>query len=102
VTLDLEEITDRPTMNVEMASNSIGGDKAAWITEGYRAVYAGLPSIAAIVWLNADLRGLDQPDWRIANPPAALQAYRDIVSWPEFQGRFKKRSRGTIADALGG
>ena len=102
VTRDLEAVTARPIIIIETASNSIGGDKAAWISEGYPAVYAGLPSIVAVVWLHADLRPLGHPDWRIGSPPAALEAYRDVASTPEFQGHFARRSGGTIADAVGG
>jgi hypothetical protein len=102
VTKDIQAITSKPVMIVESASNSVGGDKTAWIAEGFPAVYASLPSIVAVVWLNADLRYAAQPDWRIASPPEALQAYKGVASQPEFQGRFKKRSGGTIADAVGG
>jgi hypothetical protein len=98
---DIDAFTDRPLIIIESASNSEGGDKAAWIREGYPAVHATLPSIAAVVYLNADLRSTGHPDWRIASPPAALDAYRGVAAQPEFQGRFKKRTGGTIADAVG-
>jgi hypothetical protein len=102
VTTLIGNFTSKPLMIVESASNSVGGDKAAWIAEGYPAVYDGLPSIVAVIWLNADLRYADQPDWRIASPPEALQEYKAIASQAPFKGRFKKRSGGTIADAVGG
>lgn len=100
VTEHLTALSSRPIIAIESASNSEGGDKAAWIREGYPAVYAALPAIVAIVYLNADLRYLQHPDWRIASPPEAMTAYIEIAALPEFAGRFRKRSGGTIADAL--
>jgi hypothetical protein len=100
VTNLISNISGRPIMAVESASNGEGGDKAAWIREGYPAVYAGLPAIMAIVYLNADLRSVGHPDWRIASPPAAMTAYAEVAAMPEFSGRLKKRSGGTIQDAL--
>jgi hypothetical protein len=87
VTNDLAEIAGKPIIAVENASNPNGGDKAAWIREGYRAVYAELPRIVGIVYLNVDLRSSGHPDWRLSNPAGALAAYRQIVALPQFQGR---------------
>jgi hypothetical protein len=100
-TARIDEITDRPIIIVESASSPEGGDKAAWIREGYPALYGTLPSIAAVIYLNADLRAGGQPDWRITSPPAALDAYRDIVALPEFQGRIR-RGPGAVAEAADG
>ena len=87
VTNLLSQISSKPIIAAENASNSQGGDKAAWIRDGYRAVYAELPRISAIVYLNVDLRGLGDPDWRLSSPAAALAAYARIAAMPEFQGR---------------
>ena len=92
VTELLSEISAKPIIVVESASNPEGGDKTAWIKEGYPAVHATLPAIVAIVYLNVDLRGSGHPDWRLTSPPAALDAYADVAAMPEFQGRLPSGS----------
>jgi mannan endo-1,4-beta-mannosidase len=87
VTERLTEVSSKPIIVAETGCHPEGGDKAAWITEGYPAVYAALPAIAAVVYLDVDLRATDQPDWRLSSPPQALQAYASIAARPEFQGR---------------
>ena len=87
VTNNLAAISAKPIIAVENASNPNGGDKVAWIREGYRAVYAQLPRIVGIVYLNVDLRSSGHPDWRLSSPPGALAAYREIAALPQFQGR---------------
>jgi hypothetical protein len=83
----LSQISPKPIVAAENASAAQGGDKAAWIREGYRAVYAELPRISAIIYLDVDLRAAGHPDWRLGSPAAALAAYARIASLPEFQGR---------------
>jgi hypothetical protein len=87
VTELLSEIAPKPIIVAESACNPVGGDKIAWIKEGYPAVHAELPQIVAIAYLNVDLRGSGDPDWRLASPQGALDAYADIAAMPEFQGR---------------
>jgi hypothetical protein len=80
----LRQITRRPLIVAESGSSPLGGDKAAWIREGYREVYRKLPAIRAIVYLNADLRDVGHPDWRIGNPTRALRAYAAVAASAEF------------------
>jgi hypothetical protein len=87
VTELLSEIADKPVIAIETACNPEGGDKPAWIKEGYPAVRLALPEIVAIVYLNVDLRASGHPDWRLTSPPAALDAYADVAAMPEFGGR---------------
>lgn len=87
VTRKLREVSDKPIMAAETASNGEGGDKAAWIRDGYRKVYAELPDVEAIVYLNADLRSVGHPDWRLASPAAALTAYAEIAALSKFDTR---------------
>ncbi|CAN5590984.1 hypothetical protein BH24CHL9_BH24CHL9_07100 [soil metagenome] len=96
----LASISFRPIIAIESASNGEGGDKPAWIREGYPLSYASFPAIVAIVYLNADLRYAKHPDWRIGSPPEAMTAYAEIAATAEYSGRIKKRSGGTIQDAL--
>jgi hypothetical protein len=87
VTNQLSRISSKPIIAVEVASNASGGDKAAWIRDGYLAVYATLPRVSAIVYLNVDLRDHGHPDWRISSPAGALRAYAAVAAMPEFRGR---------------
>ena len=55
ITNKLMEVSGKPIVAIETASNDDGGDKAAWITNGYTGVYTEFPRIVAIVYLNVDL-----------------------------------------------
>jgi hypothetical protein len=87
VTNHLAGISSKPIIAVENACSPSGGDKAAWIRDGYRAVYDELPRIVGIVYLNVDLRSTGHPDWRLSSPTAALEAYAEIAALPRFGGR---------------
>jgi hypothetical protein len=87
VTNLLASLSSKPIMAVETGANPEGGDKAAWIREGYLAVYERLPRVEAIVYLNVDLRPDGHPDWSLTSPPEALEMYASIASMPEFWGR---------------
>lgn len=89
----LREISSKPIMVAETGSNSEGGDKAEWIRQGYREVYERLPEISSIVYLDADLRSIGHPDWRIASPPAGLTAYAEIAALDQFSGRSPYKAR---------
>lgn len=92
VTQRLAEISDRPIIAVETGCNPDGsGVKEDWISAGYPEVYEKLPAIVAIVYLDVDLRGADQPDWRLVSPPEAMAAYAEVVAQKEFQGMIPGR-----------
>ncbi|CAN5790961.1 hypothetical protein BH23CHL8_BH23CHL8_09960 [soil metagenome] len=93
VTRLLREISSKPIMAAETGSNPDGGDKAAWIRDGYREVYERLPDVEAIVYLHADLRDVGHPDWRLSSPLAALSAYAEIAALPQFSARWPFRAR---------
>ena len=97
VTNKLRQVSDKPIMVAETGSNSVGGDKPAWIREGYRKVYAELTDIEAIVYLHADLRSQGHPDWRLTSPTAALAAYAEIAALSGFSTRSPFRGRVTAA-----
>jgi hypothetical protein len=101
VTQLLSEISSKPIMAAETASNSEGGDKAAWIRDGYLEVYEKLPRVRAIVYLNADLRDVGHPDWRIASPKAALAAYAEISAMTEFSAASPFSARTDTKATLG-
>jgi hypothetical protein len=82
----LAGISGKPIMAAAVASGPDGGDKAAWIREGYRAVYAELPRIVAIMYLNIDLSPHPNRDrdWSLSGP--SLAAYAEIAALPQFKG----------------
>jgi hypothetical protein len=97
VVTDLVAIGSKPIIVAETGSSDLGGDKAAWIRDGYREVYERLPQIDGIVYLNADLRDDGHPDWRLASPAAALAAYAEIAALPEFSATSVLRARHRVA-----
>ena len=89
--------SSKPIIVAETGSTDLGGDKAAWIRDGYRAVHDQLPQIKGIVYLNADLRDLGHPDWRLATPLSALTAYAQIAAMAEFSARSVFSDRRNVA-----
>lgn len=83
----LKKVSKRPIIVAETGSTDIGGDKAAWIRQGYQAVYKKWPRIKAIVYFNIDMRPKHR-DWRLTSPTGAFDAYTEVLARPEFQGRF--------------
>ena len=83
----LANVSHRPIVAVAIASGPDGGDKAAWIRNGYPAVYQQLPRVVAIMWLNVNLAGAPfyHRDWSLSG--GQLDAYGDVAAMPEFQGR---------------
>jgi beta-mannanase len=71
---------NKPIMVAEFASADKGGDKAAWIRDIPAYLKSSMRDIDAIVWF--DLK--KETDWRIKSSPAALQAYREIMTDPMF------------------
>lgn len=87
VTNRLSQVSSKPIMVAETGSTEDGGDKAAWIRDGYPTVYQELPLISTIIWTNVDLTNLGHPDWRINSSAASLAAYREIASDQRFHER---------------
>lgn len=63
--------------------------KAAWISQGYRAVYKRFPAIVAIVYFNVDASMVGQPDWRLSVTDGSLAAYKALLTKHKFQGTLK-------------
>jgi len=76
----------KPIIVAETGTSKNGGDKVAWILNGYPAVYKAYPKIVAILYFNRDMRFAQQPNWLLTVPAGALGAYRKIVAMPKFQG----------------
>jgi hypothetical protein len=78
----------KPVILPEIGSNWIGGDKSAWIMDGYLTVSRRWPAVRAMVYFDYDTTFAGQPDWRLAMPPdrSALRAYRSLASRRIFRG----------------
>jgi len=83
----LRNITRKPVVASETGSNWRGGSKAAWIRDGYPAVYKAYPQIRLIVYFNVNMEP-QHPDWSLTRPITAMAAYRAIAAKTIFQGRF--------------
>ncbi len=95
---DIVELApDTPLMLAEIGCAEDGGDKAAWIRNGYREVYDRLPDIGSIMYLHADLREIGHPDWRLTSPSAAMGAYAEIAGLERFSGRSPFSARAKLA-----
>lgn len=69
----------------ETGSSPEGGDKAGWIAAGFPAIRAAYPEIAAVVWFDVLVtEPIAHPDWRLATPPAARDAYVAVLGLPGF------------------
>ncbi len=80
----LVRMTNKPIMIAEVGCAEAGGDKAAWIRQGFlQEVPSKLPRVRAIVYSNGDW----DADWRVESSPAALDAFREVASYPTYQRR---------------
>ena len=85
VTNHLASISNKPIIVAETGSNDVGGDKGAWINDGYREVYDKLPQIVAIMYLNFDLRKDGHPDWSLTRFGGSKYAL--ISGLSQFKGK---------------
>ena len=83
----------RPIMLAEVASNHVGGNKAAWIKDGYLKTYQKQPRVKAILYLDtAAVTAQRHPSWRLNLPSndSALRAYANIAKRNPFKGRLPR------------
>ena len=79
----LTQLSSKPVIITEVSSSEIGGDKAAWIRDGFlKTIPQQFPRVRAVVWFD---RSMEQ-DWRVNSSNASLQAYRDVVSSSLYGG----------------
>jgi hypothetical protein len=81
----LKKLTRKPVAIAETGSNWKGGDKAAWIRDGYPAVYKKYPQVKVIVYFNVNMEP-KHPDWSLKRPGSAWRAYRSVLGKTTFQG----------------
>src|SRR5579883_2506454 len=80
----LTSLTNKPVMIGETSSAEVGGNKADWITQAFfQAIPALFPRIKCVIWFNMN----KETDWLINSSPAALQAFRQVVASPLYQGK---------------
>ena len=88
-----KQITKRPIIIAELATDYLGGDKATWLKQAYTRSYERHPKIWAIMYLDTDEPHLiaGQPDWRLVKPDdgSALRMYQSIASNRRFQGTIR-------------
>jgi len=90
-----EDLPPIPVILTEIGSNHRGGNKAAWITNGYNALYRRFPEVVAVMYFDVDMTTLDDPahpeTWLLTLPRdgSALEAYKALLERPEFQGRIE-------------
>ena len=69
-------------------------NKAAFFSQGYPAAVALWPQLTAMIYLDYDMRGVGQDDWRLQSPQSGLDAYKALLdngtpgNQTEFQGTF--------------
>jgi beta-mannanase len=81
----LSQLTTKPIMIAETGCTELGGDKAAWIREGFLSDLPTLfPRLKAVIYFDC---AQDGTDWRIGTSRGALDAYREVVTTPLYRGR---------------
>ncbi|MCA1667584.1 MAG: beta-mannanase [Thermomicrobia bacterium] len=79
----LAQMTRKPMLIGETASSELGGNKAAWITQGLLTdVPNRFPRLRAIIWFDES----KETDWRVNSSSASLTAFRTVVSSPTYHG----------------
>jgi len=73
---------DKPLLITEFASNEVGGDKAAWITDTFYQLKTNYPRIKLAVWFDkVDMRW----QYPFASTPAAKKAFIEGIQDPYYK-----------------
>ncbi|HYY74547.1 MAG TPA: glycosyl hydrolase [Solirubrobacterales bacterium] len=79
----ITQMSTKPVVIAETSSSEVGGDKAAWIREGFlRTIPQQFPRVRAVVWFD---RWMEE-DWRVNSSQESLQAFQDVVSSSLYGG----------------
>jgi len=65
----------KPIFVAETGCGTVGGDKAAWITDMFNVMPTKFSRISGITWFNAN----KERDWRIESSSASLNAYKAAI-----------------------
>jgi hypothetical protein len=80
---ELTELSAKPVVLTEVSSSEVGGDKAAWIREGFlKTIPQEFPRVDAVVWFDRN----QEEDWRIDSSSSSLAAYREVVASSLYGG----------------
>jgi len=85
---------DKPFMIGEFSCNEVGGDKAAWIEEGFASLTKNYPKIRMAVWFNAvDNKWI----YTIDSSPEAKEAFKKALTNPYYvQGTVERNQKMSI------
>lgn len=79
----ITRLSGKPLIITETGSSEVGGDKAAWIRNGFMAtIPVDFPRVIAVIWFNMK----KEDNWRIDSSQAALDAYREVVNCSLYGG----------------
>ena len=80
---ELTQISSKPVIITEVSSGEVGGDKAAWIREGFlNTIPRKFPRVNAVVWFDRN----QEQNWRIDSSASSLAAYREVVASSIYGG----------------
>lgn len=86
------DLPTKPIIITELGSHFEGGDKAAWITDGYTALVQRYPQIVGAIYFNVDMNKVNDPghteNWILTMPEdgSALEAYKRLLTQRRFKG----------------
>lgn len=79
----LTQISSKPVIITEVSASEVGGDKAAWIREGFlKTIPQSFPRVDAVVWFDRN----QEENWRIDSSASSLAAYREVVASSLYGG----------------
>jgi hypothetical protein len=79
----LTRLSSKPVIISEVSSSEAGGDKGAWIREGFlKTIPQSFPRVDAVVWFDRS----QEEDWRIDSSSGSLAAYREVVASSLYGG----------------
>ena len=97
--------SDFPFIITEFASSSVGGDKAAWITDMFQSI-VNYPNVKmALWWSSADYDMRDATYKQVARPyfldetPETTQAFKDGLVW--LEDYYKKQNKFRLKNLFG-
>lgn len=62
----------KPIIIAETGCGTVGGDKAAWITDMFKVIPTKFPRMTGVTWFNVE----KERDWRIESTTASLAAFK--------------------------
>lgn len=79
----LTQLSSKPVIITETASAEQGGEKAAWIREGFLNELPRLfPRVSGVVWFDVQ----KEADWRVDSSEASLAAFREVAASSLYGG----------------